>query len=1087
MKKIILFTALFLAFLLTSITAQNEKSLLKETKLSGLKFRSIGPAITGGRIIDIAVNPFDKSEYYVAAGHGSLWKTANGGVTFKPVFDHEKSYAIGAVEIDPKNPNVVWVGTGENNNQNNVIYGDGVYKSEDGGKSWKNMGLKESEHIGGIAIDPKNPNVVFVAAYGSLRRGGGDRGIFKTTDGGETWKNTLRVSDFTGCFEIHIDPRYSNILYAVAHQRMRKHYTGVYGGPESGIYRSIDGGETWEKTTEGLPKDKVGRIGLAISPVNPDVIYASVESDKENKGIYRSVDRGASWEKRSGYISAYPFYFQKIFCDPKEVNRVYSMDVFMKVSEDGGKTWKNAGEKHKHVDNHVLWIDPDNNNHLLSGCDGGLYESFDRAKNWLFHDNIPIAEIYKITADNSKPFYYVYIGTQDNNSLGGPSRTISSGGITNQDWFFTWAGDGFGSQVDWKNPNVVYAQSQYGGLARYDRITGEKLFIKPYEFIDTAYRFDWDSPLLISKFDNKRLYMGANKLLRTTDMGSSWEEISPDLTRGVPKEMEKLMGKSWSVDDLARKSSTAQIVSIAESPLDENILFVGSGDGLIHFTKDGGKTWNEAKEIPNLPKYARVHQIVASLFDKKTAYASCDDFIGGDYKPYAYKTTDGGETWFSINGDLPEKGSVYTIAEDGEKENLLFVGTQFGVYFTVDGGKKWLPLKNGIPNACAMDMTIQREENDLVVATFGRGVFILDDYTPLRSLTKDVLEKEAYIFPIKDALMFIESAPFGFSGIGFMGANFYSAKNPKVGATFTYYIKNEYKTLKEKRQDEEKKKKENGEEIKFPSYKRLQKESEEQKPYLLFVVSNENGDVVRKIKTDPKKGINRIVWDFRYDNFSPVSLKAPDNSIPWNDADQGYMVTPGKYFVSLQKFEGGEFTELVPKQSFVCKPLFEGKLTAEEKAELKEFNKKTAELTRALSGADAYRSGLNDKIAYLKKAFKVSAGVPEKTYKDILKAEKDLRELNKLINGDNLRRKYEGAAPTSLKSRMQMITSSLWSATSAPTETYKKSFDLVANKFDEVLSELKKIDGEIKSIESVLEENGAPFTPGRFPKLRKIK
>ncbi len=1087
MKKIILFTTIFLSFLLTSITAQNDKPSLKETNLSGLKFRSIGPAITGGRIVDIAVNPNNKSEYYVAAGHGSLWKTTNGGTTFKPVFDDEKSYAIGAIEIDPTNPNVVWVGTGENNNQNNVIYGDGVYKSEDGGKNWKNMGLKDSEHIGGITIDPKNSNIVLVAAYGSLRRGGGDRGIFKTTDGGKTWKNTLRVSDYTGCFEVHMDPRYSNIIYAVAHQRMRKHYTGVYGGPESGIYRSLDGGETWEKMTSGLPKDKVGRIGLAISPVNPDVIYATVESDKDNKGIYRSTDRGVSWEKRSGYISSYPFYFQKIFCDPEDVDRVYSMDVFMQVSEDGGKTWKRAGEKHKHVDNHVLWIDPEDNNHLLSGCDGGLYESFDRAKSWIFHDNIPLAEIYKITADNSKPFYYVYIGTQDNNSLGGPSRTISSGGITNQDWFFTWAGDGFESQVDWKNPNIVYSQSQYGGLARYDRLTGEKLYIKPYEFVDTAYRFDWDSPLLISKFDNRRLYIGANKLLRTTDMGSSWEEISDDLTRGVPQEMEKLMGKSWSVDDLVRKSTMAQITSIAESPLDENILFVGSGDGLINYTKDGGKTWNEAKEIPNLPKYARVHQITASLFDKNTAFAACDDFIGGDYRPYLYKTTDGGETWFSINGNLPERGSVYAIAQDGENKDLLFAGTQFGVYFTVGGGKEWLPLKNGMPNASVMDIEIQRDENDLIVATFGRGVFILDDYTPLRYLTKETLEKEAHIFPVKDALMFIESTPFGFGGIGFMGGDFYSAKNPEVGATFTYYLKEEYKSLKEKRHEVEKKKKEKGEEIKFPSYDELKKESEEQKPYLLFIVSDESGNVIRKIKTASKKGINRITWDFRYDTFSPVSLKEPDNSVPWSEPDQGYMVTPGKYFVSLQKFEEGEFTELASKQPFICKPLFGGKLTAEEKAELKKFNEKTAELTRALSGADAYRSGLNDKLAYLKKAFKVSAGVTEETYKNILKAENDLRELNVKINGDRLRSKYEGAAPTSLKARMGMITSSLWSATAAPTETYKKSFELIAGKFDEILSELKRIDGEVKKIEQDLEKSGAPFTPGRFPEWRKKK
>ena len=491
-------------------------------------------------------------------------------------------------EIDPTNPNVVWVGTGENQNQNNVIYGDGIYKSEDGGKSWKNMGIGNSEHIGGIAIDPKNSMTVYAAAYGSLRNPGGDRGIFKTVNGGKTWENVLKISDYTGCYEVHMDPRYPNILYATAHQRMRNLYTGVYGGPESGIYRTLDYGVTWEKLSKGLPSENVGRIGISISPVNPDLLYAIIEATDDDKGIYKSVDRGASWTKQSSYISSYPFYFQKLYCDTKDVNRVYSDDVLIQVTIDGGKTWKNFGDKFKHADNHAIWMDPNNNEHMIAGCDGGVYETYDQAKNWDFKANIPIAEIYKVTTDNAEPFYNVYIGTQDNNSLGGPSRTISSAGILNQDWLFTNGGDGFETQVDWKDPNIIYAQSQNGGLVRFDKRSGENLFIKPQDFTDTAYRFDWDAALLISKYDNKRLYFGGNKLLRTDDQGSTWREISPDLTRGVPAEMQKLMGQSWSIDQLSRKSSMAQIVTIAESPLDENILFVGSGDGLIHFTTDGG-------------------------------------------------------------------------------------------------------------------------------------------------------------------------------------------------------------------------------------------------------------------------------------------------------------------------------------------------------------------------------------------------------------------------------------------------------------------------------------------------------------------
>jgi photosystem II stability/assembly factor-like uncharacterized protein len=1087
MQKLI--TSIFFTFLLvfsSTITAQNnsEPDSLKNISLAGLKFRSIGPAITGGRVIDIAVNPVNHSEYFIASGHGSLWKTTNNGITFSPVFDGNKSYAIGSVEIDPTNPNVIWVGTGENKNQNNVIYGDGVYKSEDGGKSWKNLGIKSSEHIGEIAIDPNDPNVVYVAAMGSLRNAGGERGIFKTTDGGKSWIQSLSISEFTGCYEVHMDPRYSNILYASAHQRMRNLYTGVYGGLESGIYRSLDYGITWEKMKSGLPSEDVGRIGLAISPVNPDVVYAIIEATKDDKGVYRSTDRGASWTKQNEYISSYPFYFQKLYCDPINVDRVYSDDIFIQVTEDGGKTWSKLGDDKKHVDNHALWIDPDDNKHIIAGCDGGVYETYDQGKNWDFKNNIPITEIYKVTTDNSEPFYNVYIGTQDNNSLGGPSRTINSGGITNQDWYYTNAGDGFETQVDWKDPNIIYSQWQFGGLVRFDKRSGERLYIKPQDFADSAYRFDWDSGFLLSEHDNRRLYFGANKLLRSDDQGSTWIEISPDLTRGVPQEMQKLMGQSWSIDQLARKGSMAQIVTIAESSLDENILFVGSGDGLIHYTTNGGTNWQRSS-IEGIPEYARIHHIIASRYDKLIAYAAIHDFVGGDRRPFLYKTTNGGKSWFSINSNLPEPGSTYSIAEDHVDKNLLFVGTQFGVYFTNNGGEEWIPFKNGMPPASVMDLDIQRRENDLVVSTFGRGVYILDDYTPMRHLSKETLKKEAEIFPIKDALMFIEASPFGFRGVGFQGASFYAAPNPEVGAVVTYYLKDEIKTLKEKRRDAEKEKQKKGEDIKYPPYERLKQEQEEPKAYLLFTITDEQGNVVRKLKTKPKKGVSRIVWDFRYNVFTPISLTPFDDSVPWIEPDVGYMVVPGNYNVSLSKFVDGVFTELVPPVTFTCKSLNIVTLPAEDKLALDAFNKKVAELTRAIGGADAYRKELVDKLAYLKKAVIEAANVSEDTYNKIVNAELNLKELNRQLNGDALRRRYEGASPSSVKDRVDLITGVLWYTTAVPTTTFIKSYDDAAAKFDDVLAYLKSIDNEMKQIEQKLEEQGAPYTPGRFPEWRK--
>ncbi len=1087
MKKLNI-TLLVCLMLFASITTSAEEKpkadSLKNISLSGLSFRSIGPAVTGGRVRDLAVNPDDHKEFFIGVGHGSLWKTTNNGITFSPVFDNQGAYAIGAVRYDPTNTNVIWVGTGESSNHANSAYGDGIYKSEDGGKSWKNMGIKESEHIGGIAIDPNNSNIVYAAAMGPLRREGGDRGIFKTTDGGKTWENVLKINEYTGCYQVHMDPRYSNILYAVAHQRMRKLYTGVWGGPETALYRSTDSGANWEKMTNGLPSEDMGRIGFTISPVNPDVLYAIIEN-QDQKGFYRSQDRGASWEKMSSYVSSYPFYFQKLYADPVEVDRVYSMDVFLQVSDDGGKTWKNAGEDKKHVDNHCMWIDPNDNRHLIIGCDGGMYQSYDQGKNWLFMSNIPIAEIYKITTDNAKPFYNVYIGTQDNNSLFGPSQTIKSSGINNSDWTFTVSGDGFQTQVDWKNPNILYAQSQYGGLVRYDKASGERLYIKPQDFADTAYRFDWDSPLLISQHNNERLYFGGNKLLMTNDMGSTWKEISPDLTRGVPKEMLKLMGRSWSKDDMASKGSMAIIASIAESPIDENNLFIGSGDGLIHYTNDGGKTWNKSQMPKSFPEYARVHDIAASHHNKNVAYAAAHNFVDGDYKPYILKTTDGGKTWYYINGNLPEKGSTYSIAEDHIEPNLLFVGTQFGVYFTNNGGDEWIRLKTGIPKHCTMSLTIQEDENDLVVSTFGRGIYILDDYSPLRFMNESTLSKDAYIFPIDDALMFIPSDPFGFKGVGFMGAGYFSAPNPPVGATFTYFIKDEVKSLKDKRREKEKEIQKEGGDIKFPDYETLRVESEEPDPYLLFTVTDEAGNVVRKIKTGISKGVNRIVWDFRYDKPQPVSMEPFDDSVPWNDPDRGFLAPPGKYKVSLSKFVDGKFTQLVEPQEFVCKPLGNATLPAENKVAVDEFNRKAAELIKAVYGLDEYRQELNNKLSYLKKAVFETSDLPDDTYNTLLSIELDLKAFNRELNGDRLKSYYQGGVPSAVKDRVDYIIYSTYYSTSAPTTTAQKSYDVAAQQFDDLSAKLKKIDSDISAVENTLQKYGAPYTPGRFPEWKK--
>ncbi len=1064
-------------------SAESASPLAKAT-LDALSFRSIGPAVTGGRVIDIEVNPRDHSEYFVASGHGSLWKTTNAGVTFTPVFDGQSSFAIGAVTMDLSNPHTVWAGTGENNAQSYVVPGDGVYKSEDGGKSWKNMGLKESQQIGEIVVHPQNSNIVWVAAYGPHRLPGGERGVFKTTDGGKTWVNVLHPSDYTGCWELYMDPRNPDILYTVAHQRQRYLTTVVAGGDESAIYKTTDGGTTWKRLEGGLPQKMVGRIGMVISPADPDRLYAVVDAkEKKDKGTYVSKDAGASWTRASDYVTSYPFYCQKLFCDPQNVDRVYAMDVFNQVSIDGGKTWSRLGEDKKHVDNHKLWIDPTDPRHMLSGNDGGLYESFDRAQTWAFKSNLPLAEVYKVTVDNAKPFYNVYIGTQDNNSLGGPSRTLNSSGITNADWTFTEAGDGFQSQVDWSDPNIVYSQAQFGALVRYDRKTGERLYLRGFEGAGKpAYRFDWDTPLVVSRHDHTRLYQGANLVLRSDDRGESWREISSDLTRGVPKEMHRMMGRSWSMDELVSKGSLAHLSALAESPKDDKYLYAGSADGLLHYTHDGGKTWTRAL-LPGLPEFARIHQIAASPLDVNVAYAACNNVFAGDFAPYVYKTTDGGAHWTSIVADLPvPRGATWSVAVDDVDPNLLFVGTMAGVYVSNTAVPAWVKLTNGIPASVqVMDMTIQRDEHDLVVSTYGRGIFILDDYTPLRGLTAAALDQPAALLPVPDAAMFVQADPLGFRGVGFQGASYFSAPNPAVGATFTYYIKDEYKSLKKQRNAAEKKLQEAGKDVAFPTYDELKKEDAEEEPYLLFAISDADGRVLRKLKESISAGLHREVWDFRTSPVGPVSLEGPTNSAPWDEPEVGYMASPGTYRVTLYRYQDRKLTQLGTPQTFNCQPLNIASLPVADQAALRAFNEKVATLSRAISAADAHRGQLGDVLPYLEAAAMSLHDVDDSRLAEISAIKAQLKDIKRDLTGDDILTRYEGQSRMSLKGRTDLIIGSLWITTAGPTGTYQRAYDEARAEFGTVLADLRRAHDRTRALEDQLEKAGAPYTPGRMP------
>jgi len=1069
--------------------AQPQEDLLGKLSLSALKLRAIGPAVTSGRISDFAVNPEKPSEYYVATSSGGVWKTTNAGTSYQPVFDSQGSYSIGCVTMDPNNHNVVWVGTGENNNQRSVAYGDGVYKTEDGGKTWKNMGLKTSEHVGMIVIDPRDSDVVYVAAYGPLWRAGGERGLYKTSDGGKTWAAVLTISEHTGVSEVYLDPRNADVVYAVAHQRRRHVFTLVDGGPESAVYKSEDAGKTWKKITRGLPGGHLGRIGLAISPINPDYLYAIVEAQSGKGGFYRSTNRGASWERRGSYTSR-GNYYQELFCDPKDINRVYSMDVYLQVTDDGGRTWSGLGERHKHVDNHAMWIDPCDTDYYLVGGDGGIYESFDRGKTWKYMPHLSVAQFYKVAVDNTEPFYYVYGGTQDNYSLGGPSRNTSSHGIVNSDWFVTQGGDGFESQVDPEDPNIVYAQSQYGNLIRFDKKSGERMGIRPRERKgEKSYRWNWDAPLLVSPHSHTRLYFAANKVFRSDDRGNTWKVISIDMTRQIDRNKLKVMGRVWPMDAVAKNASTSQygtIVALDESPVQEDLIYAGTDDGLIQVTEDGGANWRRMEKFPGVPDRTYVNDIIASQHEKNTVYAAFNNHKNGDFKPYILKSRDAGKTWKSISSDLPERGSVYALAEDHVRKNLLFAGTEFGLFVSVDGGQHWKQLKSGLPTIAVRDIAIQKRENDLALATFGRGFYILDDYTPLRYLNKEILSSESQIFPIKDALMYVESSPLGSGGAagkGFQGEMYFNAKNPPLGAVFTYHLKESVKTLRDKRQEKEKKAFKEGKPVDYPTYDQMKAEEKEESSYLVFTILDEEGNVVRKLRTSARAGMHRIVWDLKYPAVSPTNLR---DTNPASSGGSSTLALPGKYKVFLEKNVSGEVTKLTDPVEFNAVVLGNTSLPAEDRAELAAFQKKVRELSRAVNAASSVVRELADKIRHHKVALKSVTVDDSQIYAQIRALEFEVNEIQIKLFGDRTLRRIDKDAEPGLSSRLNGIIRDQWRSTSAPTQTHRDAYLIVADEFSPILQKLKKlVEVDVKQIEKKLDEIGAPYTPGRFPDWKK--
>jgi photosystem II stability/assembly factor-like uncharacterized protein len=756
--------------------------------LDGIPIRALGPANMSGRICDVAVVESRPATIYVACASGGLWKTNNQGTTWTPIFDQQPVASIGAVAVAPSDPNVIWVGTGEANPRNSVSWGNGVYVSRDAGKTWTQRGLAETHHIGRIAVHPDQPHIAYVAALGHLWGPNQERGLFKTVDGGQTWQQVLFVNSDTGCVDVALDSRDPDTVYVATWQVRRDAFAGgnpaVMTGPGSGLHRSDDGGKTWTRLTQGLPDRPLGRCGLAVFRKDPRILYAVVQTDKTVSttvgqpprsagdepigGVFRSTDKGRTWRKVND-LCPRPFYYGQIRIDPENDQRVYVLGIRLFVSEDGGKTFRDDAAAGTHNDHHALWIDPHNPEHLVLGNDGGLYFSHDRGAAWEHVKNLPLAQFYGIALDLRKPFR-IFGGLQDNGTWVGPSATRNPEGITLADWSHLLRGDGFACQVDPNDSNTLYAEAQYGRLQRVNVGDGTAVSIRPTAAKTASeYRFNWNAPLLLSPHNARTVYFGGNHVFRSTNRGDRWEVISPDLTRGPP----------------GPNGNTGHTLSaLAESPVRAGLLYAGSDDGRVHVTRNGGTDWLERSDrVPGVPPDRWISRLECSHFAEGTAYLAIDRHRNDDRAPCLFKTTDYGATWQSLAADLPPGGPVLVVREDARNPDLLYVGTEFGLFVSLDGGRHWQRWRNGVPAVPVYDLALHPRDRELVVATHGRGLYVLD-VAPLQELTPRVLDRDVYLCLIKPATVYQPRRPRQLSG-----GRLFTSPNPPFGATVVYYLK----------------------------------------------------------------------------------------------------------------------------------------------------------------------------------------------------------------------------------------------------------------------------------------------------------
>ena len=1083
---------LTLALLTLSIRAQEpaaqDKDPLSAETFSEFRLRSIGPAVMSGRISHIAVHPGDKQTWYIGVASGGVFKTTNAGITFTPIFTNEGAYSIGAVVIDPKNPSTVWVGTGEANNQRSVGWGDGVYRSDDAGRTWRNLGLKTSQQIGRIVIDPRDSNTVLVAAYGPLWSSGGERGLYRTTDGGANWTRVLEISEHTGVSDVAIDPANPDVVLAVAHQRRRHTWTLIHGGPESGLHKSTDGGKTWRRIRTGLPSGDVGRIVIAFSPAQKGLVYAKVESSGQPVALYASLDSGDSWERRAN-VQAQPMYYKNIHADPKDPERVYVPSVQTQISEDGGRTFTGLGERNKHVDNHYIWIDPDNTNHLLEGCDGGLYETWDRGRLWRHFPNLSVTQFYNVEVDNASPIYNVYGGTQDNSTLGGPSRSKGPDGATNNDWWIVTGGDGFVARVDPNDPNIVYGESQYAGIVRLDRRTSERVSIRPAESKgESALRFNWETPFIISPHSPTRLYLGANRLFRSDDRGNSWKPVSPDLTRQTDRNTLPVMGRVWTPEAVAQHQSTAtwgNISALSESRKREGLIYVGTDDGVVQFSYDGGANWRRSETPPGLPDYKSygvyVQRLFASKIDENTVYALWDNTKNGDFKPYIYKSTDRGASWTSIAGDLPATHPTLSFAEDHVNPNLLFVGTEFGLFFTVDGGSKWIRLRNNLPTAAVRDMTVQERENDLVLATFGRGFYILDDYSPLRQASASTFQRDGHVFPVKTATI---GVPETGRGRGSQGEQLWMAENPPDGAVISYWIRETPRSLRQRRQDAARAADQKKAAPAYPSQAEITAEEDEEAPQTFLTISDSGGRVVRRLTVPGGRGIHRFAWNLR--GIGPLLPGGAGQGGGGGGGGggqgggQGSFVPPGTYRAALSRRVGGVTTSLGEPQSITVTADPALNITPAQRTTSLEYQERVNRLQRSFTGTMEQANDIKARTTAIRRAV-VESPADLKLLDQAVALDQRATAILRRLRGDETLRGLESGSPSTVQSRVGSAVQGARGLSGTPTGTQQQNFTIASEDLAAEAKLLQALEAELTKFESQLDAAGVPFTPGRRP------